>query len=92
MPVESATARGITATNDQRLADATTDVCVLIFPPIYTKHNQCPCRCLLEERALLPLLLLLLWSNYQIGTHCSSPLVHRITLKIIHPSTFRTNY
>ena len=30
----------------------------LVFPPIYIQHSQCPCRCLLERRALL-----LLWSQ-----------------------------
>ena len=33
----------------------------MIFPPVYTQPNQCPCRYLLERRALL--LLLLLWSQ-----------------------------
>ena len=26
----------------------------LISPPMYIQHNPCPCRCLLERRALRP--------------------------------------
>ena len=43
-------------------SEAKAVVCVLstklVFPPVYIQHNQCPCRCLLEKRALL-----LLWSQ-----------------------------
>ena len=48
-------------------------VCVLhvklTFPPINIQHNQCPCRRLLQRRALL-LLLQFVVTNYDRDTHC----------------------